>query len=259
MQLPNKDTLLAAHHHRHVRFDGACNVRDLGGLPTADGGVTRHGVLYRADSLARLSAQDLERLVALGISTIVDLRTADECARAPDRLPPGRAFDVYNPGFLPRGNLEMLEFINTGTCDPDTATATMIHQYRLLAREHLAEFRVVLDLLRAPGRHPLLFHCASGKDRTGLAAALVLLAVDVPVDWVVQDYTISNFQRREVDLFRQAAPNAAMERAMAADPRYLLAAIDTMRDEFGSIDRYLAEGLGLDAAARRALRQVLVV
>jgi len=254
----DRDHLLAAHDHRHLRFEGACNVRDLGGLPTTDGRRTRHGVVYRSDTLAHLSRADLERLAQLELRTVIDLRTADECARAPDRLPHASALTLHNPGFLPRGNLEMLERINAGALDAEAVAAEMISQYRKLTLDHLAEFRVLVSALLAPGRQPLLFHCASGKDRTGIAAAVVLLAVDVPREWVVQDYVISNYQRRKVDLFANDAPSPAVEQVMAADPRYIEAAMNAMAEEFGSIDRYLAEGLGLDRDARRHLAGLLI-
>lgn len=252
----DRDNLLAAHAHRHLRFEGACNVRDLGGLPTTDGRHTRHGVVYRADTLAHLSRADLERLARLELRTVIDLRTPGECARAPDRLPP--ALTLRNPGFLPRGNLEMVDRINAGALDAEAVAAEMLSQYRRLALDHLAEFRVLVAALLGPGQQPLLFHCASGKDRTGLAAAIVLLAVDVPREWVVQDYMISNYQRRKVDLFASGAPSPAVEQVMAADPRYIDAAMNAMADEFGSIDRYLAAGLGLDRDARRHLAGLLI-
>lgn len=254
----DKETLLNAHDHRHLKFEGACNVRDLGGLPTAHGRMTRHGVLYRSDTLAHLSAADLERLSQLELRTVVDLRTAEECARAPDRLPLGATLTLHNPGFLPKGNEEMFASINAGALDAQAAVAAMLVQYRSLTLEHLAEYRVFVSALLAPSRTPLLFHCASGKDRTGIAAAIVLLAVGVQRPWVVQDYVISNYQRRTVDLFVRAGPSPAVEQVMAADPRYIEVAMTAMTEAFGSIDAYLEQGLGIDSAARRHLEKLLV-
>lgn len=254
----DQETLLSAHDHRHLKFEGACNVRDLGGLPTEDGRVTRHGVVYRSDALAHLSAIDLERLSRLELRAVVDLRTAAECARAPDRLPPAAAFKLHNPGFLPKGSVEMFASINAGALDAETAVAAMLGQYRNLTLEHLAEYRAVVMALLTPDHTPLLFHCASGKDRTGIAAAILLLAVGVPRAWVVQDYVISNYQRRKVDLFVDDAPSPAVEQVMAADPRYIEAAMTAMSEAFGSIDAYLQQGLGIDRTARRQLETLLL-
>lgn len=253
----DKETLLATHAHRHVPLEGACNVRDLGGLPTTDGRRTRRGVLYRSDTLAHLSPADHDRLQALALRAIVDLRTADERARAPDRLPENLPLALYNPGFIPRGNVEMFTAINSGQMGAEDAAQAMIGQYRNLTLDHFEEYRTFLSALLAPGQRPLLFHCASGKDRTGIAAAIILLAVDVPRDWIIQDYVISNYQRRPIDLFTHGAAGPAVEQVMAADPRYIEAALRSMEEAFGSIDDYLAEA-GADREARRYLRDLLL-
>jgi protein-tyrosine phosphatase len=253
----DRDTLLAAHDHRHVRLDGALNVRDLGGLATFDGKLTRHGVLFRADTLAHLTAADQVRLGALGLTTVVDLRTDEERVRAPDRLPEGPAPVVQALGFLPRGNVEMFSAINAGRLDAEDAVQAMMAQYRNLALEHHDRYQAFVETLLGPGSRPLLFHCASGKDRTGIAAAIVLLALDVPRATVLEDYAISNFQRRPIDLFTAGASAPAVEQVMAANPRYLEAAFKAMEEASGSIQAYLAE-LGLDSEARRHLRALLV-
>lgn len=252
-----RESLLAAHQHRHVRLEGALNVRDLGGLPTQDGKRTRHGVLFRSDTLAHLTPADQVRLADLGLATVIDLRTEEERTRAPDRLPEGPAPAVRALGFLPRGNIEMFSAINSGQLDAAAAVEAMVSQYRNLTLDHHDRYRAFVETLLGPGSHPLLFHCASGKDRTGIAAAIVLLAVDVPREAVVEDYAISNFQRRPVDLFTAGATAPAVEQVMAAHPRYLEAAFAAMEEASGSIPAYLAE-LGLDAEARRALRALLV-
>jgi protein-tyrosine phosphatase len=245
-------TLLATHRHRHVALEGARNVRDLGGLAAADGRRTRHGVVFRADTLAHLSDADMVRLAGLGLRTVVDLRTASERARAPDRLP-AASIALRTPGFLPRGNLEMIAAVNAGTFSAADALDAMCEQYRLLALEHLEVYREILDGLCEDQATPLLFHCASGKDRTGVTAAIVLLAVGVAPALVREDYVISNFQRRPVDLFSDGAQTAAVDQVMAADPRYLDAALAAINDSYGAFDAYLAQGLGLDDRRRAKL------
>jgi protein-tyrosine phosphatase len=253
----DRESLLAAHRHRQVVFDGACNARDLGGLPTVDGRVTRTGVVYRSDTLAYLSDPDLARLAALGVRAVVDLRATDEQQRAPDRLPNG-AIALHHAGFIPNGNAEMISAVNAGRLSEQQAHTAMLGQYRRLALEHLDRFREYLDVLLGSDGTPLIFHCASGKDRTGLAAAITLLAVGVPQPLVIEDYVLSNYQRRKVDLFHAAASTAAVEQIMSADARYLEAAIAAMCEGFGSIDAYLSDGLGLNASTRAVLRDLLV-
>ncbi|MBI2801601.1 MAG: tyrosine-protein phosphatase [Gammaproteobacteria bacterium] len=250
-------TLLNAHAHRHVHLEGARNVRDLGGLPVSGGGRTRTGVIYRADTLASLTDAGVASLHSLGLKTVIDLRTADERARAPDRLPATR-LTVHSLGFMPSGNGELLAGINNGTYDPARARTSMLRQYRNLALDHLAELRQLFAILLDGDQLPVLFHCASGKDRTGIAAALTLLAVEVPPDLIVEDYTVSNYQRRAVDLFGPGAASAVIEPVMAADPDYLRSAFAAMQERYGSMDAYLLHGLELDGAARDRLKTLLV-
>jgi protein-tyrosine phosphatase len=254
----NGQALLEAHAHRRVPLEGAINTRDLGGLPTGDGARTRRGVAYRSDSLASLTREDLARVEALRLRSLIDLRTADERARRPNRLPRSAAISRHAVGFMPRGHIELIGAINARRLTAADTRRAMHEQYRRLALEHTSEFRAVIDALLTPVRTPLVFHCASGKDRTGLAAAIVLLAVGVDRAQVIEDYTLSNYQRPSVDFFSETADPDAVEQVMAADPSYLEAALDAMADTCGSIEGYLAERLGVESATRARLREVLV-
>ena len=111
----------APHADRILRFEGAKNVRDLGGLPARDGRTTRRGLLFRADGLARLTPDDVEVLAALGVKTIIDLRYDEERERAPDRVPTVSPPAFLHRGFLPKATLELFEAINRQGADPPTA------------------------------------------------------------------------------------------------------------------------------------------
>ena len=252
------DRLLAGHAHRHVALEGARNFRDLGGLATRDGGITRHGIVYRSDALSSLSPRDHSKLMALNLTTVVDFRTDDEREREPDRLPPDDDLKIITSGFFPQGNREMIVDINSGKLDTPGAHAAMLEQYRNLALDHCAIYRELIDAVLTPGQTPLVFHCASGKDRTGLAAAVILLAVGVAPELVVEDYTISNFQRRPVHLFGPAPRNPAVEQVMSAVPDYIEYAIRAMHEVYGSIESYLVDGIKLDRATRALLKALLV-
>lgn len=233
-------------------------MRDLGGLRTASGARTRRGVIYRADGLSRLSDADLERLAALNVRTIIDLRYDDERARAPDRLPPQAAPEVYVRGFMPRGSVEMFEGVNERGADADAAFTLMRDNYARIVLEHTAEFRDVLHHVVSPGRAPHLIHCTSGKDRTGIAVALILLAVGVSAEDVLDDYALSNVEWQPVDAFGPNARADAIEVVMAARPEYLEAALSSMAHEFGSVDAYLARALAFGDAEREALAALLL-
>jgi protein-tyrosine phosphatase len=233
------------------------NLRDVGGKPTRDGRFVRTGLLYRSGTLRRLDDGDMEAFGQLRIRRVYDLRGARERESMPDRLPPGTEYvsaDVladWTEGG-PDRVFAMLE-------DPETAReelgggrveALWVDQYRQFVTR--AEHR------------PALVHCSGGKDRTGWAAAALLLLLHVAQDVVMADYQQSD--RRE------NASAATMMRALvergadlelwrpvfAADPRYLEAALDQVRLSFGSIEAYFADGLGVDGATQEALRAAFV-
>jgi protein-tyrosine phosphatase len=243
---------------RVLRLEGARNVRDLGGLPTRSGARTRYGVVYRADGLSRLTDADLARLERLALRTIIDLRHADEQARAPDRMPLTNPPTLQHCGFLPQGTLPMFDAINTGGADAAAAFELMCRNYACMPFDHAGEFGRVLRHVVAPGTAPHLIHCTSGKDRTGLAAAFILLAVGVDRDDVIADYELSNGDWQALDVFGPGAREEAVATVMAAKADYLMTAFDAIDRRCGSFEAYLADHLGFDAAAREALVRLLV-
>lgn len=249
--------LLERHAHRRIAFEGACNCRDLGGLKTTDGRRTRRGVVYRSDALATLTVGDQAALAELGVRAIYDLRTDDERARNPNRLPVPPPVQ-HALGFIPRGNLDMFEAVNSGAWSPEDTRRAMHSQYERLILDHTdCLLGVYRGLLREEGR-PAVLHCASGKDRTGIASAVLLLAVGVGRNEVLEDYVISNFQRRPVALFTDGAPAAVVEQIMCASADYLDTALRAAERTFGSFDDFLARGVGLSDLDRIALAELLV-
>jgi protein-tyrosine phosphatase len=249
--------LLARHQHRRIALEGSCNCRDLGGLRTARGGRTRHGRVFRSDALATLTDSDRATLADLDIRTVYDLRTDEERQRAPNLLheetPRQQAL-----GFLPRGNPEMFVAINAGQLSPAAARAQMCAQYERLALDHTDLLGRMYRGMLAPNGAPALFHCASGKDRTGVGSAFLLLAVGVERDEVFEDYLISHYQRRAIDLFSGNAPDDAVFEIMSAREEYLAAALAAIDREFGSFDAFAARSLGFSVAERDALCALLV-
>ncbi len=242
---------------RVIRFQGARNVRDLGGLPAA-GGTVRHRLVYRADGLSRLTPGDLETFGRLGVRTIVDLRYEEERARAPDRLPPGQDIRVVTHGFLPQGSIEMFEGVNRRRCNAAEAFELMRSNYARIPFEHAAEFADVLHELLTPDASANLIHCTSGKDRTGIAIALILRALGVAVADVVADYELSNLEHQPVDVFEGTAQPEAVAVIMAARPEYLLASLEAIDREYGDVETYLERALGFGARERAALGQLLL-
>lgn len=235
---------------RLLPLRGGWNVRDLGGLQTADGRRTAWGRLVRADGLSRLDAADLAYLASVPLVTVVDFRNEDEAAKSPDRLPasvtrhlhlaitPGR-LEAGNPKAIfakPAGDDFMEEMNRTLALDPDIQA-----RYREF-------FRQVQDRERLP----LLFHCSAGKDRTGFAAALILLSLGVDRDAVLADYMASerHLAGKYDELMALYPDNVAL---FTVKPSYLEAALDAVEAEYGSIGRYLTEVLGVDLVTMREL------
>lgn len=240
---------------RRIPFEGAANFRDLGGYVTAGGQSIAWRRLYRSDSLAELTDQDHELWRDLGIRAVCDLRLTSERNNAPDRLPEDANLTEHHIGFLPEGANEMLRAIRAGELNSAEITEEVICHYRRLPLDHLVEYRAVFDLLDTPQNHPVVIHCTSGKDRTGLAIMLILFALGIPEDRVLEDYVLTNSYRRDVShIFKLYIGDAEMHTLTSAQPEYFTAALGAMQREFGSAQNYLRDGIGLDDARLERLR-----
>jgi protein-tyrosine phosphatase len=243
---------------RRLDFEGAVNFRDLGGYPAAAGRQTRWRRLYRADSLADLTSSDLEQLARLGLTTLIDFRLDEERLLKPNRLPPGDAIRSIELGFVPEGTLAMLRLVKSGAIEPAEIERRVIAQYRLFCVDHHREYRRMFEVAAHGGSYPLLIHCTSGKDRTGYGAALLLLAVGVRRETVIDDYDLTNKYRRAVpQFFGSGTPEAVIRILLAAQRKYIEAALDEVDRVHGSLDAYLARALGVDDAGRAALVELL--
>jgi hypothetical protein len=213
---------------RHLDLASAFNVRDLGGYPTVDGRSVRWRTLFRADGLQRLERADLDVLSGHGLRTVIDLRTAgeiEERGRFPvDHLPVG-----YH-------HLPMIETLWTAE-DIGSATSAeefLIERYLLMLDEGAVSVRAVLELLAGPEGTPAVFHCAAGKDRTGVLAALLLRVLGVHVDDVAADYALSAAaMRRMAELWMAESPDA-----MARQPKeFMDAPVEAMHGFLDAVDR----------------------
>jgi protein-tyrosine phosphatase len=168
---------------RNVEFERLHNFRDFGGYPAAGGRWVRRGLLYRSDSLGKLRGRDLERFAALGIRTVIDLRYSweiEKAGRVPDS--PGLSYSNCCIEHRPWDQSRL-----SGAIDPVRFVAD---RYAEVAADGLEEIGEALRIIAA-GEAPLVVHCASGKDRTGLVAALVLGLLGVADDDIAADYALT--------------------------------------------------------------------
>ena len=171
---------------RALRWAGCENVRDLGGVPIAGGGETTLGAFVRADNVAMLSREGWESLVDHGVTRIVDLRWVEELAHDPPR---DVDVDVVHISLLGKLDPELRDEIEDYL--PDDVAGYRAQQYRDFLGRYRAEFGRVFAALAEPTDGSVLFHCAAGKDRTGLIAALLLRLAGVSIEDAAEDYALS--------------------------------------------------------------------
>lgn len=244
---------------RHHPFERIHNFRDLGGYPTRDGAVTRYGVLYRAATLARMTPADRQRLVALGIGPIFDLRSHRELKHdgVPDLTDTGLAF-THAPVFA----------------DEDASPEQLALRYRVFSRDvseaYLAmlesgapSFRCIFEAFAVETR-PLVFHCAGGKDRTGVLAALFLAVAGVEAEQIVADYALTGSylpavpperRRHYQETFGLSA--IEVDAMMQAPPAAMLRLLGRLEAKHGSAEAYLLNvGVTAETLARVRARFV---
>ncbi|OAA24708.1 protein tyrosine/serine phosphatase [Frankia sp. EI5c] len=185
--------------HRWFDLAGTDNTRDLGGIPTADGRLTRHGVCLRSDTLQELTATDVLRLrQTYGLRTVLDLRAEEEIA-AEGRGPlEHESITYHNLSFLP-GRWIMPDDPRHAAIVQDIDSAARVERYLDYLRHAGDAAARAVRLLAEPASGPVLFHCAAGKDRTGVLSALVLGIVGVDRDAIVHDYVLTNERIAQVD------------------------------------------------------------
>jgi protein-tyrosine phosphatase len=188
---------------RHLPLRGTYNVRDLGGYLVAGGRVTCWRTLLRADALHRLDGAAHAVLGAIGVRTVVDLRSSEEVQRAPDQLSGLSLRFLHRPLYAPRTPMATVP------------RRTLAETYLSLIDERPQALVGVVRELAAPDALPAIVHCTAGKDRTGMVVALVLSAIGVDHDVIVEDFEAT---RRFLDgAFREELARASAERGISAD------------------------------------------
>ncbi|BEK86785.1 tyrosine-protein phosphatase [Nocardia seriolae] len=256
-----------------ITLQGAVNVRDVGGYVTYTGDPTKSGRVIRADALGKLTDADVQKLGTLGVKTVVDFRTSAEVqGLGADRLPAGVSA-VARP--IDDGGIYLKTAQAIGTKDPvqqqallgdGKAEQIMRNAYtNFLGADATAKFsQTIKDVAAASG--PFLYHCTSGKDRTGWMTYVLLRAVGVPESITRQDYLLSNQYRAAADAalrdqLKAAGlmqnPDLLIPLQIVSDD-YLNVAVDQMNQKYGDFGNYLTKGLGLDAGTILRLHEKLV-
>ncbi|QJC54013.1 tyrosine-protein phosphatase [Paenibacillus albicereus] len=248
-----------------VELKRRLNLRELGGLPAADGKRIKPGHLYRSGELTDLSEEEFRLLESLGLAFICDLRTADKGVEVPTpRIgeTPYVQLPVFGGNFSSSEIPKLLGQMAAGGKLEDPLPGI----YRqFVTDEHTrgAYARLVRALLEAEGR-PVLWHCTVGKDRTGFAAAVVLLALGASEETIAADYMATEGSRAEATerILAQVGAVLPDERVLGfvrsvlgVSLDYIRSALDEMRSAYGSTDGYLEQGLGVTEQERMLLRE----
>ncbi|MBE9918155.1 tyrosine-protein phosphatase [Paenibacillus donghaensis] len=252
---------------RLLPLQGTTNFRDLGGYRTTDGKTVKWGKLFRADELAGLSASDISYLQKSGLKTIVDYRTDDEVKQKPDPTIAGMKY-VRNPVFGQSGSgTDLMNYMAAGEFEKMGKPGDVLIAANRDMVDHPEAYVKLFDMMLDPARADLVQHCTAGKDRTGLGSALMLLALGVPKETVVQDFMLSNKYR---ETYNKAAVGAMVKQFNLTDenaieiikalmdvrPEYINAAFDEMASKYGSIQGFLEKGIGLSTDKQAKLKKM---
>lgn len=243
--------------HRDITLRGADNVRDLGGLPTGDGRRTRYGRLIRPATLQELTAADVASLVdRIGVRLVVDLRLPEEAEGQ------GRGLLAERVGAYANLPLRTADMTRADVMR-DVAGIDLLTHYTAFLEASGPEVVTAVRLLADPANQPALFHCAAGKDRTGVLAAILLDAVGVEEPAIVADYALTGVHMGRVvarlsrlPWYREPMSLLPAEAHLAA-PQTMQRFLHHLHAEHGGAAAWLT-ARGLDPAALESLRRSLV-
>lgn len=241
---------------RRLLWEGCLNVRDLGGYAAADGRFTRTNSLVRADNLARLTAAGQQAVQNGNVSAIIDLRSPYELGL--EANPFARSADA-KPFYL---NLPLMDETDTESMALVDAAPTLTEMYRMMLGRFQKNIGKILAAIATAPVGAVVFHCHSGKDRTGLVAALALKSVGVADTDVAADYALSDRHlavRYSEMLAKKADPEARARLAeqLTSKPEAILGALFYLEEQYGGVEPYL-EVCGLNQEVRQKLRERLL-
>ena len=237
-------------------FEGVFNFRELGGYTTIDGRQIRRETLFRSDNLAQLTHRDMKSLKELKIQTVIDLRTDHE-------IKTRGSYEMVDGAFGTYLHLPIMDL----SADPEQAKVDenyLEHRYKEILKEAAPQIAFVVETISNPKNHPLVFHCAVGKDRTGLIAMVILGTLGVTKEVIVSDYALTALAVKRMLLWLdEISPDMARyvrslpSNLMSADPKTMSNVIDWLNHSYGSFDGYL-RFIGVGDEDIESLRTVLV-
>ncbi|MFK7976929.1 MAG: tyrosine-protein phosphatase [Halioglobus sp.] len=247
---------------RRLGMHGAPNFRDFGGYQTADGRSVKWGYLFRSGQLSNLSEHDVALLETLQLDLVCDFRRVEEQESDPSRLPSANTPRIISLPIIPGSNSRFFEEADAHLAGPEVMYDFMVeinHDFALAQNETYA--RMFKEILAVPDSR-FLVHCAAGKDRTGFAAAIVLLALGVPRATIMRDYLLTRrffLPEREIERLQEKYEMEHMNAEvivpmLEVHEAYLAQALDAIDREYPSLEAYLADALNVGPAEISELR-----
>jgi len=246
---------------RHLRFESVLNFRDIGGYPARDGRTIAWRRIFRSGEFRNMTREDLARLTGeLGVVSVIDLRSGNE---------------LQNHGKGPLEDAD-IKYCNiafmTDDDDPGANASRYAHCtnmgefYLEMARQKDYGQRITeaLEIIAEPENHPLVFHCAVGKDRTGMLASVLLSLLGVAEKDIIEDYALSEpymdelLARLKNNPQKNDPPLDIPEYFWKASPESMKLFLSTLRKEYGSINGYL-NVMGMESSLPARLEKALLV
>ncbi len=265
------------HNDREIHLKGTTNTRDIGGYQISDSRTLRPGQIIRSENLSRLTAADFQKLEEIGVKTVIDLRTDKEHDKAPTvwqgdnppqffHLPVG---DSKNDWFNAQRRM-----MKRNRFTEEQALEHMVEGYRMIAEEGSSSYEKLMALALDESNWPILIHCNAGKDRAGVAVTLLLEALGVDREIIMDEYLLTNelgrteakakFLAKQGKSSRNGGKRARGPSAEAWSPivgvraEMLEAYYASVEEQYGSMDAFLTE-IGVDQDARRSLKASLTI
>lgn len=254
---------------REIRAEGAVNLRDIGGYPTGAGARVRWRRVLRSGHFGDLSADGRKAVVELGVRTVLDLRDAWERDAVPSDWWFEHGADVVQVWREMGGGFDIRKLLHFSRAQTlEEARAQRVRAYRLKPLYFAPALRCLFRVLADGASYPIVFHCMTGKDRTGFVAAVLLSWLGVDRETVVGDYMLSGRivgrlsrerWRHLIRLYELDRVDAIGLRALSEVRReYIQASLERIDEEFGGLEAYLAEYVGARVGELAAARELLL-
>jgi protein-tyrosine phosphatase len=234
---------------RHLNLAGASNFRDVGGYRSGDGRSIRWRRIFRSNHLGHLTEDDVKLVRGLGVKHAFDFRGAEERKAAVCVID---EIVVHSLPIEPTVVAALRAKLQARALSSADALEIMRDSYRGYVRQNTHNFRKLFAHILDEDA-PLVIHCTAGKDRTGFACALVLNALDVPEDVISADYLLTNQYYRRDPHSAPDLPDDVRQAIGSVDASFLTAGFDAVDAEYGDLESYFRDGLGLGPRERNEL------